>query len=112
MSAHDFASRLLGELRQRDPRARALQTRPGRKSTVEIGIDDEGFVPLLRLSGGSAKFNVMSLLVRHRNTWAPTFQRGTPAALAEQLAGPLHYLWTLPLLVAEPGPSPEESTTS
>lgn len=100
MTPDSFTSALLAELRKRDPRARALKEQRGRDRSIVLGIDDEGFQPLLRLTAGSAKFNVMSLFVRHRNSWAPTFQRGTPAALAEQLAGPLQHLWTIPLSMA------------
>jgi len=104
MTPESFASTLLAELRKLDPRARALKTQRGRDRSVVLGIDDEGFQPLLRLSAGSAKFNVMSLFVRYHNGWAPTFQRGTPAALAEQLAGPFQHLWTIPLSMAETFP--------
>lgn len=101
MTVESFASALLAELRKLDPRAQALKKRPSRGGAVVVGIDDEGFQPLLRLSSGSAHFNVMSLFVRHHRSWAPTFQRGTPGALAEQLAGPLQHLWTIPLSMAE-----------
>ena len=102
MNPESFASALLAELRKLDPRAQALKTRrPSRGGAVVIGLDDDGFQPLLRLSSGSAKFNVMSLFVRHRRNWAPAFQRGTPAALAEQLAGPLQHLWTIPVSMAQ-----------
>jgi hypothetical protein len=100
MSPESFASALLAQLRKLDPRAQALKTQRGRDRSIALGIDDEGFQPLLLLSAGSAKFNVMSLFVRHHSRWAPTFQRGTPAALAEQLAGPLQHLWTIPLSMA------------
>ena len=101
MNPDSFASALLAHLRQLDPRAQALKKGPRWGGAVVVGIDDDGFQPLLRVSGGSGKFNVMSLFVRHHRNWAPTFQRGTPAALAEQLAGPLQHLWTIPLSMAE-----------
>ena len=109
MSPDSFASALLAELRRLDPRAHALEKAPSRGGAVVVGIDDEGFQPLLRVSSGSAKFNVMSLFVRHHRSWAPTFQRGTPAALAEQLAGPLQHLWTIPLSMAQAFPVEMES---
>ena len=104
MNPDSFASALLAELSRLDPRAQALQKGPSRGGAVVVGIDDEGFQPLLRLSSGSTKFNVMSLFVRHHRSWAPTFQRGTPTILAEQLAGPLRHLWTIPLSMAQAFP--------
>ena len=101
MTPDNFASSLLVELRKLDPRAQALKSRRGQGKAVILGIDDEGFQPLLRLAAGSAKFNVMSLFVDHHGRWAPTFQRGTPSLLAQQLAGPLQHLWVLPLSMAE-----------
>jgi hypothetical protein len=111
MNSDSFASRMLAELRQLDPRAGALKKRPSRSGTVVVGIDDEGFQPLLRVSSGSGKFNVMSLFVRHQRSWAPTFQRGTPAALAEQLAGPLQHLWVVPLSMAAAFPVETHDST-
>ena len=94
-TSRSFASSLLAELRQRDPRAHALICRARGKSAV-IGIDDESeFVPLLKLDAGSAAFNVMSLFVHHHGRWQPTFKRGIPKDLAEILAGPFSYLWTI-----------------
>lgn len=94
-NARSFASSLLAELRQCDPRAHALICRARGKSAV-IGIEDEGeFVPLLKLDAGSAAFNVMSLFVHHHGRWQPTLQRGIPKDLAEILAGPFSYLWTM-----------------
>ncbi len=109
MTPDSFTSELLAELRKLDPRAQALKKRPSRGGGVVVGIDDDGFQPLLRVSSGSARFNVMSLFVRHHRSWAPTFQRGTPAALAEQLAGPLQHLWTIPVSMAEAFPVEMES---
>jgi hypothetical protein len=100
-NARAFASELLAELRQRDPRAAALKTRT-RGPTAVIGIEDQGeFVPVFRLDRGSAKFNVMSLSVLHRRRWAPTFERATPRDLAVALAGPLNHLWTIPLSMVD-----------
>ena len=92
-----FTRLLLQELKQRDPRAAALQLQqaPGAKK-VSLGVMDEGqFVPLLGLDNASAAVNVMSVWVWHQGQWKPTFRRGTPAQLAEQLTGPLHFLWTI-----------------
>ena len=107
MSAESLASELLARLRELDPRAQALKTKRGRGNSVVLGIDDDGFQPLLYLDRGSAKFNVMSLFARHGRSWAPTFQRGTPAALAQQLAGPLQHLWAIPVSMAEAFPPGE-----
>ncbi len=94
-TAGSFATSLLAELRQRDARAHALVCRARGKSAV-LGIEDQGeFVPLLKLDAGSAAFNVMSLFVRHRRRWQPTFERGIPKDLAEIIAGPLSFLWSI-----------------
>jgi hypothetical protein len=102
-----FASDLLRELRQRDPRAGVLRLdeRPRLRAAI-IGLSDEGeFVPLLRLGGASDACNVMSLFVYHHGQWMPTFRRGTPVMLAEQLAGPFAYLWAFAAtLLASPSP--------
>ena len=88
-----FAASLLKELRQRDPAAAALSAKH-RGKTATLGVtDDLGWVPLLRLSNPSGACNVMSLDVRHRRGWAPTFERGTPAMLADKLLGPLRFTW-------------------
>lgn len=100
MDAESFAHSLLGRLRNLDPRAAGLRIK-GKKKTAIIGIYDEGeLVPLLKLTGASAKFNVMSLLVYHHGGWVPTLKRGTPELLAEPLAGPLQHLWIIPLEMA------------
>jgi hypothetical protein len=105
-TASSFASDLLAELRRRDPLAQGLVSRSRGKAAV-IGIVDEGdFVPLLRLDAGSAAFNKMSLFVHHRRSWEPTFLAGTPAMLAEPLAGELRYLWAMAAEMAEPPPDP------
>jgi hypothetical protein len=104
MGAEYFASSLIAELREGDPLADALRTR-GRGQTAVIGVEDDGeFVPLLRLTGASAKFNVMSLLVYHHGRWQPTFKRGTPAELAVPLKGELRHLWSIPVEMAHLAP--------
>jgi hypothetical protein len=91
--AGSFARELLGDLCRLDPVASALRE-TARGKTATIGIDDHGeWVPLLRLSNPSASYNVMSLDVRHKRGWAPTFERGTPAILVQKLAGPLRFTW-------------------
>lgn len=68
-----------------------------------IGLEDEGeFVPLLRLAAPSARHNVMSLFVSHHGRWQPTLKRGTPQLLADELAGPLQHLWSIPVEMAGP----------
>ena len=106
----DFALSVLAELRQRDRRAEALRLQSTRPSQgVVMGLDDEGeFVPLLKLGGASAAVNVMSLFVRHQARWMPTFHRGTPAQLAQALAGPLQHLW----LIAVTAQSPDASSSA
>ncbi len=92
-----FASKLLRELQKRDPRACVLRVhdQPRMRAVVISLLDDGEFVPLLRLGAPSAACNVMSLFVPHRGHWIPTFRRGTPAMLADELAGPFSYLWTI-----------------
>lgn len=103
-AAGSFASRLLAELRRRDPLARALQYRARGKAAV-IGIEDAGeFLPLLKLDAAAAAFNVMSLFVYHHRSWKPTFQRGTPALLADSLSRTFRHLWAIPAAMAEPLP--------
>ena len=76
-----------------DPRALRLQARGrGKTAVLSIRYGDE-LVPLLRLSNPSAAFNVMSLDVRHRSRWAPTFHRGIPQALADVLTQQLAFTW-------------------
>jgi hypothetical protein len=100
----DFALSVLAKLRQRDPRAKALRRQScGPSKGVVIGLDDDGqFVPLLKLAGASPAVNVMSLFVRHQARWMPTLQRGTPAQLAEALAGPLLHLWLIAVTAQSP----------
>lgn len=103
MSATYFAGCLLAQMRSIDPRAAGLRAVAADRAdkTAVIGIDDEGeFVPLLKLTGASASFNVMSVLVQHHGQWRPTFKRGTPKTLAEPFTGELQHLWTIPLEMA------------
>lgn len=89
----NFAQALLRALVGHDPTAAALMSRARGRTSV-IGVEDFGeWVPLLRLSNPSASFNVMDVDVRQGGGWAPGFTRGTPAQLAEQLAGPLAFTW-------------------
>lgn len=103
MSARSFAASLLAEMRSIDSRAAKLRTAARGKAdkTAVIGIDDDGeFVPLLKLTGASGKFNVMTVLVHHHGQWRPTFKRGTPKTLAQPFTGELQHLWTIPLEMA------------
>ncbi len=78
-----------------DPRATHLQARVRGKADT-IGIADDGvWVPILRLSAPSAAANVMNLDARQGNGRAPTFERVTPAILAEKLFGPLAFTWVI-----------------
>ena len=92
-----FASDLLQELRQRDSRAAVLRLdeRPRLRAAIIDLFSDGEFVPLLRLGAPSAACNVMSLFVSHHGQWMPTFRRGTPAMLADELSGPFAYLWAI-----------------
>jgi len=93
-----FSQMILSELKKCDPRANALQSRAV-KGVAEIGIEQNGnFKALLRLSGASKSYNVMSLLWKHEKGWAPTLIRGTPAEIAERLASSRQSLWTSALL--------------
>jgi hypothetical protein len=61
-----------------------------------VGLyEGETWVPLLRLSRPSASFNVMNLDVRQGRGWAPTGERGTPAALAAILLNAWAFTWTI-----------------
>lgn len=95
MDSDSFGQQLLRILRDHDPRAAHLRVK-ARGKTATIGIDEgETWVPLLRLSNPSASFNVMNLDVRQGQGWAPTFERGVPAQLAEHLIGPLAFTWVV-----------------
>jgi len=100
--AESFANSVLAALRARDTRVAALRAK-GRGGTAVIGVDDAdtGFVPLLRLTAASRAYNVMTLLVRQGNHWMPTFQRGTPEQLAEQLATRFQHLWLIAVTMAD-----------
>jgi hypothetical protein len=90
-----FAARLLSELRRNDPAAATLAARHQGK-TATIGLTDKhGWLPLLRLSNPSGACNVMSLDVRQKDRWAPTFERGTPEMIAKKLLGPLRFTWAM-----------------
>ena len=104
MGANYFANSLLAEMRRIEPRAAGLRAVAVDRAdkTAVIGIDDEGeFVPLLKLTRASAKFNVMSVLVHHRGQWQTTFKRGTPTTLAQPFTGELQHLWIIPLEMAD-----------
>ena len=101
-----FARLLLSSLLQRDARAARLRLSEARTRGPVIGLDDGGeFVPLLRLDTPSAAGDVMSLSVNLHGRWQPTHERGTPAQLADLLAGPLQHLWTIAVMAAEYDPS-------
>lgn len=88
-----FADAMLRAITAQDPVAAVLLVR-ARGKTATIGLLDAGeWIPLLRLSNPSASCNVMNLDVRQGQGWAPTFERGTPEALAERLLGPLRFTW-------------------
>lgn len=93
MNAEHFAKFVLNELRQLDDRAGFLSFRTRGKASV-IGFDDDGeWVPLFRIVGGSAAYNVANLQIRHRNKWEPTLVRGGHKVIADELAGPLRFFW-------------------
>lgn len=96
-SARYFAHHLLRELTERDPRAAHLESRPRGQQLVVGMHEGETWVPFLRFSHPSASFNVMNLDIRQGDGWAPTGERGTPAALATLLTGALAFTWTIEL---------------
>mgnify|MGYP006995730165 CR=1 FL=1 len=97
MSARYFGDSVLRALTRSDERASFLRVHATGSSCV-IGYElDDLWVPLFRLAHGSAAFNVANLQVRHKTRWEPTFTRGTPEMIAEQLAGPFSFLWELHL---------------
>ena len=101
MSAVGFAQEMLARLRELDERAGALQARgDGREAMVGL-IDDGEFDAVLRLGAGSAKLNKMMIFAPQGNNWAPTMTKGTPDMLAEELAGALSFLWTIPVAAAD-----------
>jgi len=90
-----FARLVVQELADNDARAANLEIRT-RGKTATIGLTDSGqWVPLLRLSNPSAKYNVMNLDVRHHSRWSSTFVRGVPEDIAKELLGPLRFTWQL-----------------
>ena len=93
MNAGSFAQAVLRAVIAADERASFLTARPHGKTAVIGFLDDGEWVPVFRITGGSGAYNVASLQVRHRTTWQPTLVRGVPAAVAEQLIGPLRFLW-------------------
>lgn len=102
LSAESFANAVLRDLVKADQRAEFLAVR-ARGKTAVLGYDDEGeWVPLFRIAGGSAAFNVADLQVRHQRGWQPTFVRGVPKLIAEQLSGPLRFLWEFHAHQAQP----------
>lgn len=93
MEAVGFAQQLVGTLTKHDPRAGALCV-VGNAIEAAVGLESpQGFVALLVLAAGSTKCNVMSLFVPSPHGKLPTLKRGTPAELADVLAGPLKRLW-------------------
>lgn len=96
-----FAARLLVQLHEADAEAEPIVFRIRGKTVVFGFIDNDEWVPLFRLSSPSPSANIMLLDVHHGRSWAPTPFRGLPAALANELAGPLAYIWRLPLQAAD-----------
>ncbi len=93
MSAERFANAVVREIVTADERASFLAVR-ARGKTAVIGYDDDGeWVPLFRVAHGSGAYNVANLQVRHGRSWQPTLVRGAPARIAEELIGPLRFLW-------------------
>ena len=93
MNAGSFAESVLKAVIAADERARFLSARQRGKTAI-IGYLDEGeWVPVFRITGGSAAYNVADLQVRHGSSWQPTLVRGIPAVVAEALSGPLRFLW-------------------
>lgn len=99
-----YANQLLRELQARVPDAKALSAKH-RGKIATLGFDEAGtWVPPFRLAGGSASFNVMDLWVRHGRGWAYAGVRGTPAIVADALAGELMPFWVFELTgVTAPG---------
>jgi hypothetical protein len=95
MSAQRFADEVVWQLTKADERASFIVAR-ARGKTAVLGYEYDGeWVPLFRITGGSAAYNVASLQVRHRSGWQPTFVRGVPATMAERLSGPFRFLWEI-----------------
>ncbi len=93
MNAQCFADSVIREIVAADERASFLTVR-ARGKTAVIGYDDEGeWVPIFRVAHGSASYNVANLQVRQGRAWQPTLVRGIPAQIADELIGPLRFLW-------------------
>ena len=96
-----FAARLLVQLHEADAEAEPIAFRTRGKTAVFGFVDDDEWVPLFRLTSPSPSANIMHLDVQHGRSWAPTSLRGVPAALVNELIGPLAYIWRLPLRAAD-----------
>lgn len=93
MNAGWFAQQVVDAAVDADERANFLAVK-ARGKTAAIGYDDDGeWVPLFRIAHGSGSYNVANLEVRHGTSWKPTFVRGVPSKIAEELIGPLRFLW-------------------
>ncbi len=93
MNAESFAISVIQKIVAADKRASFLAVR-ARGRTAVIGYDDAGeWVSILRFAHGSGSYNVADLQVRHHRSWKPTFVRGTPERIADELIGPLRFLW-------------------
>lgn len=104
MNAESFAFSVIQEVVAADERASFLSVR-ARGKTAVIGYDDtDEWVPILRIAHGSASYNVANLQVRHHRSWQPTFVRGTPARIAQELIGPLRFLWEQHAHFSQPPP--------
>lgn len=93
MTAETFAQSVLYAVAEADERASFLSVRARGKTAVIGYLDDDEWVPVFRIAGGSGAYNVANLQVRHRTKWEPTLVRGVPNVIAEQLIGPLRFLW-------------------
>ena len=86
MSAGNFASSLLIELRKLKPDVGALVI-DAKKNSAAIGFQFEGRVrPIFGLAAPTPKYNKMYLHVWEDNDWKNTFCKGTPKMLAEFLS--------------------------
>ena len=95
MSAERFAQAVVDAVAAAENDARFLVVR-ARGKTAVIGYDDSGeWVPLFRIAHGSGAYNVADLQVRHGRAWEPTHVRGVPVKIAEELVGPLRFLWEM-----------------
>lgn len=92
-----FASSLLAQLHQADPETEPIAFRIRGKTAVFGFLDNDEWLPLFRLSNPSPSANVMNLDVQQGRSWTFTSFRGIPAALVDELVGPLAYIWRLEL---------------